>query len=204
MAERLRANVFLPASLLLLAAALCAGALDGLLIAFMPVLTVGELGWDDTGWADLVAVGQVAAGVVGMALGSVLIERVGRVRMLVALAVLVALVVGAMAAVPGLWPVRATLVAFALGYLIAFVLLTITILATGMALCGPAVAATQFALFTTAMNLGRSVGGGLLGAVGGLPPPALFAVAAGLGLAVAALAGRIDVAAHRRRLAPPA
>ena len=200
---RLRRNTLLPASLLLLVVAVCAGALDGLLIAYMPALTVGELGWDDTGWADLVAVGQVAAGVIGMGLGAVLIGRVGKVRMLVGLAALVAVVIGAMAAAPALWPVRATLVAFAFGYLVPFVLLTITILATGMALCSPAVAATQFALFTTAMNLGRSAGGGLLGALSGFGPSAPFVVAAVLGGVVVVLGSRIDVEAHRARLTAP-
>ena len=198
----LRAAALLPSSLLLLAAAVCAGALDGLVIAFMPVLAVGDLGWTDTGYADVVAIGQVAAGVLGMALGSVLIERVGRVRMIVALAALVAGVLVAMAAVPGLWPVRATVVAFAFGYLVTFVLLTITLLATGMALCGRAVAATQFALFTAAMNVGRSSGSGMLGPLDGvLGPSALFGVAAGLAVLVLALAARIDVEAHRQRLA---
>ena len=199
---RLRGALFLPASLLLLAAAFCAGALDGLVIAFMPVLAVGQLGWSDTGYADLVALGQVGAGIGGMVLGSVLIGRVGRVRMLVALSLLVALVLGTMAAVPGLWPERATVATFAVGYLGAFVLLTITLLATGMALCGKAVAATQFALFTAAMNVGRSAGSGLLGPLDAvLGPSALFGVAAALAAAVLVLASRLDLDAHRRRLA---
>lgn len=199
--QRLRDAVQLPASLALLAAAWCAGALDGLVIAFMPTLAVGELGWTDTGYADVVALGQVGAGIAGMVLGSVLIERVGRVRMLVGLAALVAAVLLTMASVPALWPVKATVVAFALGYLVAFVLLTITLLATGMALCGPAVAATQFALFTASMNVGRSSGSGALGVLEGvLGPSALFVAVAGFAVAVAVLASRIDLEAHRARL----
>ena len=191
----------LPASLLLAGAAFCAGAFDGLIIAFMPVLAVGELGWTDTGYADVVAVGQVAAGVLGMALGSVLIGRVGRVRMLVGLAALVGLVLLAMAAVPELWIARPVVVAFALGYLATFVLLTITLLATGMALCERSVAATQFALFTAAMNVGRSAGSGLMGPLDGLlRATALFGLAAALAGVVLVLVSRIDLDAHRQRL----
>ncbi|WP_412062005.1 MFS transporter [Rubrivirga sp. IMCC45206] len=191
-----------PASLWLLGVAAAAGALDGLVIAFMPVLAVGELGWSDTGYADLVALGQVAAGLIGMAVGSVLIGRVGRVRMLVAMGVGLVAVLAAMASASAWWGAAPTLIAFALSYLIAFVLLTITVLATGMALCGPAIAATQFALFTTAMNLGRSSGSGLLNVLdGGLGPSGILAAAAALAAVVAALASRIDVDAHRRWLA---
>lgn len=198
---RLRAAALLPSSLLLLAAAACAGALDGIVIAFMPVLAVGDLGWSDTGYADLVAIGQVAAGVIGMGLGSVLIGRIGRVRMLVGLGVLVAVVLVTMASVPGLWSARATLVVFSLGYLITFVLLTITLLATGMGLCSRSVAATQFALFTAAMNIGRSAGSGLLGPLDAvLGPSALFLWTALLAVVVAALASQIDLEAHRQRL----
>lgn len=200
-ARRLGTAMRLPSSLALAAAGGCAGALDGLVIAWMPVLAVGELGWTDTGYSSMVGVAQVAAGVVGMILGAVLIERVGRVRMLVRMAGTVALVLAAMAASPSLWPAKAVVVAFALGYLTSFVLLTITLLATGMALCSRAVAATQFALFTAAMNVGRSSGSGLLGPLDRvLGPSALFGVAAALAVVVAVVASRIDLEAHRQRL----
>ncbi len=199
--RRLRDAVALPASLALLAAAWCAGALDGLLLAFMPTLAVGELGWTDTGYADVVAFGQVGAGLLGMALGSVLIERIGRVRMLTGLAVLVAVVLLVMASIPSLWATKAVVVAFAAGYLVTFVLLTITLFATGMALCGPAVAATQFALFTTAINVGRSSGSGMLGGLDSvMSASAIFATVAGLAVVVALLASRLDLEGHRARL----
>ena len=167
----------------------------------MPVLAVGDLGWTDTGYSDMVGVGQVVAGVVGMVLGSVLIERVGRVRMLVGTATLVAVVLIVMASVPGAWTAKATVVTFAVGYLVSFVLLTITLLATGMALCSRAVAATQFALFTAAMNLGRSSGSGVMGTLDqALAPSAVFVTIAALAVAVAVLASRVDVEGHRQRL----
>ena len=193
---RLRRAMIRPSSLLLMGAAFCAGALDGLVIAFMPVLAVGELGWTDTGYADVVAVGQVAAGLLGMILGSLLIQRVGRVRMLVGLAVLVGLVLLLMAAIPELWIARPVVIAFALGYLVAFVLLTITLLATGMALCTPSVAATQFALFTAAMNVGRSSGSGAMGPLAGvLSAPLVFALAAALAFVVAGVVSRVRLGA---------
>ncbi len=197
----LRRAALVPASVLLIGAAWCAGALDGLVIAFMPVLAVGELGWTDTGYASMVAVGQVSAGLLGMVLGSVLIERVGRVRMLVGLAAVVGVVLVTMAAVPDLWTARPVVVTFAVGYLVTFVLLTITLLATGMALCSRAVASTQFALFTAAMNVGRSSGSGVLGTLDAvMGPSALFGVAAVLAGVVLLLASRIDLDAHRARL----
>lgn len=200
--QRLRHAMWAPASLLLLAAAFSAGALDGLVIAFMPVLAVGDLGWTDTGYADVVALGQVAAGLLGMVLGSVLIDRIGRKRMLAGLAVVVAAVLLTMAAVPDLWAAKATVIAFALGYLVSFVLLTITLLATGMALCSPSVAATQFALFTAAMNVGRSSGSSVLGPLDAvLGPSALFVTAAALAAVVFVLTARIDLGGHRQRLA---
>ena len=202
--RELRAGMLHPASLALMGAAACAGALDGLVIAFMPTFAVQTLGWQDAEYASLVAAGQVAAGLLGMGLGSVLIQRVGRVRMLGVLAALVACVLLGMALVPGAWSVRVTLVVFALGYLSAFVLLTISLLATGMSLCNRVVAATQFALFTAAMNVGRSLGSALVGPLDHvLGPSMLLTVAAGLAGLVLALTLRIRSEQADRPLARP-
>ena len=198
----LRAEVALPASLALLAVAYVSGAVDGLVIGYLPVLTVQGLGWTDTAYSDLVAAGQVTAGLVGMGLGAVLIGRVGRVRMMAGTLAVVALVLAAMGLAEPVWAARATVAAFGFGYLIAFVLFSITFLSTAMALVGRAAAATHFALFTAASNVGRSSGSALVGpADAALSAPAVFFVTAALAASLLLLVRAVDIGAHRRRLA---
>ena len=201
----LRAEVLLPASLALLAVAFLSGAVDGLVIGYLPVLTVQGLGWEDTAYSDLVAAGQVTAGVVGMALGALLIGRVGRVRMMRATLAAVALVLAAMGLAEPVWAVTATVAAFGFGYLGAFVLFSITFLSTAMALVGRTAAATHFALFTAASNVGRSSGSALVGpADTALSAPAVFFATAALAASLLLLVRLVDVEAHRRRLADAA
>ncbi len=192
----------LPMSLLTAGAVFLFGALDGLVIALMPVLTVQELGWEDTGYSGLVGVAQVVAGLVGMVGGGVLVERLGRVRtMALTTGVLVAAAT-AMALGAALWPERATIVAWAVVYVVTLTLLTIAYLATSMALCGKAIAATQFALYMAVSNLGRSAGSALLGPLDGrLGYQALFGAVAVCGVLALAFVRFIDLDRHRADLA---
>jgi PAT family beta-lactamase induction signal transducer AmpG len=188
----------LPASLIAALAFFSYGAAEGLLTASLPVLTVRELGWQDTEYARLSATARFMAGMLAMVVGGLIVDRVGRVR---AMATGTALYAGsaiALGLMPWLWDSRTTVSGFVGTFAVLETLLTVALLAVGMALCRKRVAATQFALYMATTNLGYSAGASLLGPVqGGLGYTAPFVVVAACALTACTLLWFVNLDGHR-------
>jgi len=193
--------VALPASLVLLAFAFVTGLLNGLFEAAMPLLTVRELDWSDSDYAQLAATARIVSGVLGMVVGGLLVERMGRRGALGASLGVFLVTALAMAAGPAIWHGQGAVPAYAVVFQVAYVLMSIAFFATAMAMCWKRVGATQFALFMATSNLGLSSGSALLGPVSGAfgIEGMFFAIAACAGLGLVALR-LLDQEAHRLRM----
>jgi len=199
--KSLSAGIALPASLVALVVFFSYGMAEGLMTASLPVLTVRGLGWQDTDYAQLSAAARFAAGMLAMVAGGLIVDRVGRVRAMAAGTALYAASVLTLGLLPALWDSRAAVSGFVAGCATLETLITVALLAVGMALCRRRVAATQFALYMAVTNLGYAAGAALLGPVqGGLGYTAPFVVVAGCALASCVLLWFVDLDGHRSRV----
>ena len=191
----------LPASLVGASAIFVHNLLRGLLNAALPVMAVQELGWSDTGYSELSATANLIAGVIGMAAGGALIDRLGHRRSIIAGAFVLATASVAMALAPALWPVRATMYGYVSAYVVLDTLITIAFFAVLMAACWNRVGATQFSLYMAIANMGLSGGSALLGPLRQwFGYSGLLFVAAAWSLIVAALLLFLDAERHRHRV----
>jgi PAT family beta-lactamase induction signal transducer AmpG len=191
----------LPVCLLLLGVAFAHGLFTGLFEATMPVLTVQELGWADTDYAGLSAMTRIVSGVLGMVLGGLLVERLGRRAAVGAMLGVIAVGSLAMGLLPALWASRVAVQAYAYAFQIAYVFASVGFFAMAMAACWKRVGATQFALFMAASNLGLSTGSALLGPIGDpFGFAGMFLAAAVCAAAALALLPLFDLPRHAVRL----
>jgi PAT family beta-lactamase induction signal transducer AmpG len=194
--------LILPASLVMALAFFSYRVGAGLLSALLPVMTVQELSWEDTMFAEYNASARLATGVLAMVIGGWLVQWAGRVRMLVVAGLLSAMAAVAMGLSQDLWPQRDIVITYMAVQLGLDAALSIAFFAVAMGLCRKRVAATQYALYMALSNLGLSTGSGLLGtlreSLGGYAP--LFLVVAGVTLVMVAMMRFVDLAGHAARL----
>lgn len=173
----------------------------GLFSAMMPVLAVQELGWTDLGYSELYATAQLVAGIIGMAAGGLVAERLGPRRAIAFGSLLLATTSVAMGLFPAFWPLRLSVQLYVSAYLLLDTLITIAFFAVMMAVCWKRVAATQFSLYMAIANMGLSGGAALLGPLQqwlGYPP--LFFFVACYGLLVVFLLRFVSVSEHLQRV----
>ena len=173
----------------------------GLHDAMLPVVAVQELGWADTGYAEVSATGNLIAGLVGMMAGGWLVERLGRQRVVLIGALLMASAAAAMGLSRGMWSTGSTFRLYVSTYLALDTLITIAFFAILMASCWRRVAATQFSLYMAIANMGLSSGAALVGPLHRwLPYASIFFVVSGCALAVVSLILYVDVDRHRQHV----
>jgi PAT family beta-lactamase induction signal transducer AmpG len=155
--------VFLPSSIFIILVAFLHGITYGLFDALMPVITVNDLGWEDTEFSNIAAIGGLIAGVVGMLIGALIVKKAGKkgAMVLMFMALLIAGVI--VASYSGIWEIGYSVELFVILIYTFRTLLFIAMFTTCMALCWKKVAATQFALYMAVGNLGISVGAALIG-----------------------------------------
>ena len=171
--------------LALLVIALCAARYvsAGVAGTLFPVMATQGAGWELTRFTDLQTFSGLAGGLAGIAFSGLVMARIGpRAANLVLLPV-TALVFGAMALVPGLRADDAALTVFFYSYDVLLICLIVSMFPICMRLCSPAAAATQYALFMAAFNLGRPVGATLAGTFGLEGVETVFLIIAGLAVA---------------------
>ena len=171
--------------------------LDGFFDAFGPVFTDQTLGWTDGTFSNTMAVAKLAAGVVGMVGGGLLVTWLGRTRaMRVALLATAAVGVGMGLAAP-FWSDPLVAQAYLVLFTTAHTLATIAFFATCMALCWKPVAAVQFSLFMAISNVGIMTGSALMGPlVASLTGAQALFVTAVVPVVAVLILLRVDVEAH--------
>lgn len=139
------------------------GLTAGMFDAYMPLITVQDLGWTDTSFSNLMAGAGLAAGLIGMVLAGYLMKWFGRVHTIILTA--------------GIMAVAGLFLAFfyhsiASTFLVqSFVIISLTLrclamisfFAACMAMCYKPVSAAQFALYMAIGNLGISLGAAAIG-----------------------------------------
>ena len=193
--------LFLPASIALASIALLHGATYGLIQAFLPTLTVQELGWLDTSYSGLVATAGLTAGIIGIFIASPLLDKLGTIKglkLFIGGLAFISFLVGIM---PMLWENEWTMQTFIFGYYIIRNLLLIALFTACMTICWETVAATQFTLYMSLSNLGISIGAALFS---GLQPfttyPQFFLVFMAINLVAILILWKVDLNKHARRL----
>ena len=154
---------FLPSSILMGAAVFLIHIGIGLMDALLPVFTIQGAGWTDTEYSEVFSTVNIIAGLSGMFIGGYLADRFGKKRMMTIYLTAIIVLMVVMASAKAWWPNGAVIAGFMGAYYVLEVFLSIAIFATGMQLCWNRVAATQFTLYMTIANLGRSAGAALLG-----------------------------------------
>lgn len=159
----LRSVFFLPVSLLMGVAVFSTALGRGMIDTFLPIVTVQELGWSDTAYANAFAVANLISGLVGMVVAGALVDFFGKVRMMKVFLVGLTVTVLAMSLAAGRWGTPGVVFAFIIGFYVLQVSYTVAVFATAMQLCWKRVAATQFTLYMAVSNLGLAVGPVLFG-----------------------------------------
>jgi PAT family beta-lactamase induction signal transducer AmpG len=155
--------IMLPSSILMCIAFLILGIMFGAVETLLPIFTIQELDWTNTIFSEIFSTTSILGGILGMLAGGILVDFYGKKRMLaIYLFLLIGLIIS-FAISPSLWSIAKIVIAFILIYTLLTTFLNIAIFATGMQLCWKTVAATQFTLFMTIANMGRSIGAWLLG-----------------------------------------
>lgn len=193
--------ILMPVSLFAVLTFFVYNLIRGFIDALLPVLTVQEMGWSHTDFSELSATAGLVAGLLGMVIGGWLVERLGRRRTIAAGVIMLGGGAVAMALLAASWSQRLPAQAFISAYYVLDTLVSISFLATMMAISWKRVAATQFSLYMAIANMGLSGGAALFGPLQGLLSyPNLFFMIAGGGLVVVVILRLIDVNLHLQRM----
>jgi PAT family beta-lactamase induction signal transducer AmpG len=131
----------------------------------LPVFTVQGLNWTAATYSNYFATASLIGGLGGMAIGGILIDRFGKIRMMnIYFFAVILLSIGLVVSKP-LWPTNSLMVGFMVIYQILYVFSSIGLFAIAMQCCWKKISATQFTIFMTVGNLGRAAGARLIGPV---------------------------------------
>jgi PAT family beta-lactamase induction signal transducer AmpG len=190
--------LILPMSLLLVLLEGLQRAAAGILVSISPAITVQQLGWAQTEFANWIAVTGIIASVVGIAFGA-MADRAGLVKVLFIFILLRMVGFVVFAYTEEYWPNDEYFKAMMLAEGIMSQFVTITVIALFMRLCLPQVAATQFAVYLALANLTRSIGSGVVVPLGGLMDYSqMFLVMAGLHVVFLLLLPLLNFEKHER------
>lgn len=153
----------LPSSILLGMGVFVYSIVEGIVDASVPVIAVQELGWSDEQYSGILSGSQLLGGLLGMFLGGYLIDRFGKKKMLVLILLLLVVVFVLFAGLSFLWEQVPFFTGFIFIYCLLRTFANISFFALAMQLCWKQMAATQFTLYMTLMNLGMSIGSYLMG-----------------------------------------
>lgn len=150
--------VILPSSILFMIAAFTTGIGKGLIDATLPVMTVQKLGWTDESFTQLFGITTIVSGLLGMFLGGVLIDKLGKIKMLGILVFIAIPLMIAMSVLSKHWDTSGFMFGFMLIFYIIDTFIIVSIFALAMQLCWKPISATQFTLYMALYNLGVSSG----------------------------------------------
>lgn len=159
--------LILPMSLLLIFVEGLQRAAAGILLSIAPAITVQDLGWAQTEFANWIAITGIVASVVGVLFGAI-VDRAGLVKVLFLFVLIRAVGFVVIAYTQEYWQHDEYFKTMVLLEGVASQFVTMTIIALFMRLCLPQVAATQFAVYMALANLTRSMGSGAVVPLGSL------------------------------------
>ena len=193
--------ILLPTSIMTIFAAFFFMLGLGLLRTLLPVLSVQELGWSQTDFSNVFALAGIIACIVGMVLSATILNRLGEIRTLFIITILLMILEIIVGLTIHVWMTRNVFVSFIIIVSVFNFTGTVAILAMFMNMCWRHVAATQFALYMALANLGYSAGAALAGLLDTVfeYSPLFLLMAAGSGL-VLILLQCVNMKAHQEHL----
>jgi len=190
--------LILPMSLLLIVLEGLQRAAGGILISISPAITVQQLGWVQTEYANWIAITGVIAAVIGVLFGA-MVDRAGLVKVLGVFILIRMVALGVFGYTQEYWQHAEYFKAMLLTADITGQFVTMTVIALFMRLCLPKVAATQFAVYMALANLTRSMGSGAVIPLNDLMDYSqMFLVMAGLHLVFLLLLPLLNFQKHER------
>jgi MFS transporter, PAT family, beta-lactamase induction signal transducer AmpG len=178
-----------PKTLLFVGALFFAGGTGGLIVGLGPIYSVEILGWQKNDYSSWASQSNLVAAILAILVFGLIVQRWGARRIYILAMVSVAAIALAMLMLQPIWANGLVLIGF---IFVSRSLNTFRLVAGGavsMALCTPAVAASQFTLLVAFINFGNMAAGASLGwidSLGGIP--AMFTALAVCGLLSAAFA----------------
>lgn len=151
-------------SLVLIAAVMLLGFALNYIDTLLPIFSIKQLGWTNDAYSNLFAAANVVSGLLGMFVGGALVDFFGKKRMFMLFILLWILCFGGFLFYRAPWfdDSAATIIFYASS--IGAVFSTIAAFTMCMAHCWKRISATQFTLYMTLSNLGRSIGAAAAGA----------------------------------------
>lgn len=137
----------------------------GFMDALLPLFTIQGIGWDNAGYANVLATASTAAAIGAMVIGGWLVDRVGKLRIANVYFILLLLIPFVVALSRAQWSAQGFGSGLIFSYEALYTFMMVAYLAISMNLCWKRVAATQFTLYMAIGNMGRAVGSSILGPV---------------------------------------
>lgn len=135
----------------------------GILVGMTPLLAVSVAGWTEIGTTSVTGSAQLVAGLIGLAVGGYFADRIGAKRTTLLLFLFVIVSCLAVLTLQSSWSTTTFVSSFIFGWVIINVLISIAMVPISIRLCSRMVAATQFTVYMTIINLGIFIGVSVLG-----------------------------------------
>ena len=191
----------LPSSLIAVSLVFFYRAVEGMLWAVLPALTVQDLGWGDGEYSQVQASAGLFSGIVGMIAGATIIHRFGSKRILLVTCGSWILLNVLVASFPDQWANRsyATIYFFATNTI--GMIFLVAVIPIFMTICWKKVAATQFSAYMAMANLGTSFGGFITGPLNAsLDYQGIMYLVGALGVGLFILVRLIDLERHSQQI----
>ncbi len=157
-------SVFLlPSSILMGIAAFFICVAFSLMNTLLPVFTIQQLGWTQTGYSNVLATANIIGGLIGMFAGGAIVDFFGKKRMMNLYAIILIVLVSSLAFLKIGWSNSSFITGFILIYYSLYTLFNIALFASAMHLCWKRVSATQFTIYMAIANMGLATGASFLG-----------------------------------------
>lgn len=131
--------------------------------AILPIFTIQELGWTNSEYSNLFSLANVTGGLLGMFVAGALVDFLGKKRMLLIYAFLWMLSLSTFFFYQSAWFSSGVVSFIVFASASTYIFTTIASFTVCMSHCWKRVSATQFTLYMTISNLGRSAGSGAAG-----------------------------------------
>ena len=196
----LMSTLVLPMSIILILLEGLNRTAAGIIVAINPVISVQELGWQQTDYSSWYALCGIVAAVIGVLLGP-FVDRVGTQKTLIFIIAVRVAMFAVVAAMESHWHTVEFFKGFILFNYVSGQIVTIAIIAAFMRICFQQVAATQFAVYMASANLTLALGSAMVGPIAAVTDyVGMFYIVAGLNLCFLLLLPLVNFNRHEQAL----
>jgi len=150
-------------SMILIVIMVLTGFVTAYMEAIIPIFTIQELGWSNSDYSNLYSTANVVGGLLGMFVAGAMVDFFGKKRMFFIYAFLWMMTLSGFLFYQSVWFSDAVVTFIVFAAAAAYIFTTIASFTVCMHHCWKRVSATQFTLYMTLSNLGRTTGSGAAG-----------------------------------------